>query len=229
MKKNSFFIFASLLSTVFILFLYALFLPQINRDIDLEIKYKNLGHNFEHLNNENKLLYAKVENLKSYVLTLTNNTESKGSNQLQDLELRSSQVLLRSPASVEEVALDEVLFKNLQNLIKSDKYVDCIVLCESFLQKYPVSLRQIETHYFLVESYFQLNDYKKSIEMTEKMMQLFPEHELTGFALLRMGQVSQMQSRQDEAVEIFETIQLNYKNQYLKDQAKNLSEKYIKR
>lgn len=227
MKNNSILLFSSLLSTAFILCLYSMALPYLNRDIDLEIKYSKLQKSHDSLYVENQLIQDKLEDIAMYALSLSDQpSDKKNQNKLQ----RESRVVqLRSPASVERVDISEVEFKKIQDLIKSEKYVECVVLCEKFILTYPASSRQVEAVYFLVESYFQLKEYKKSLDYTEQMMSLFPDHELTGFSLLRMGQVSQMRSRQDEAVEIFNVIKNNYSNAFLKNQASILSEKYIKR
>lgn len=231
MKKNSVFLFSCLMSTALILSLYSFTLPYLQRDIDMEIRYAEMLKQNEKLTVENQLIKEKLEDVSMYALELiekVNQSLPKNERMHELLKTNSRQVQLRSPASVKPLDMSEVAFKDLQSLIKAEKYVECVVTCDKFLQTNPGSARLVEVHYFLAESYYQLKEYKKSIEYIEKMMTLFPDHELTGFALLRMGQMSQMRSRQDEAVEIFTVIQKNYQNKFLKSQAATLSEKFIK-
>jgi hypothetical protein len=57
------------------------------------------------------------------------------------------------------------------------------------------------------------------------MMNQFPDHELTGFLMLRMGQVLQAQNRTEEAGEVFRVIESHFAfNHELRGQAKKMSQ-----
>ena len=100
-----------------------------------------------------------------------------------------------------------------KNFTKSNKIFSKLV------STYPESLHAIESFFFLAEGQFQLKEYEDCVLNIETMMRLFPENELTGFALLRLGKIYEVQERNEDAVEVYRTIFHNYDNKDLKSQA----------
>ena len=52
------------------------------------------------------------------------------------------------------------------------------------------------------------------------MVELIPHHELTGFALIRLGRIYEMQNRNEEAVDIYKTVLRSYPQRDVASQAK---------
>jgi len=54
------------------------------------------------------------------------------------------------------------------------------------------------------------------------MVGLFPEHDLTGFALMRMGQILTARERLEDAEQVYKTILSNFSNVALLEQTNKL-------
>ena len=56
-------------------------------------------------------------------------------------------------------------------------------------------------------------------EVIDEMVLQFPDHELTGFILLRLGQISEHNNQIEEAQEIYRTVANHFPQKPLKQQA----------
>ena len=90
----------------------------------------------------------------------------------------------------------------------------------SLISKYPSSVHAIESHFLLVEGKFQIHDYEKCVGIVDAMITNYPESELTGFALLRLGKIYEFQDRFEDAVEVYKTVIKTYHDKDLLKQAK---------
>ena len=87
------------------------------------------------------------------------------------------------------------------------------------IERYPESVHVAEAHFLLAEGQYQLKEYDSSVATVEKMVDLFPENELTGFALLRLGTVFEKQDRLEDASDIYQAVLGNFKQPELVHQA----------
>ncbi|MBV2169181.1 MAG: hypothetical protein KUL82_10795, partial [Bdellovibrio sp.] len=71
---------------------------------------------------------------------------------------------------------------------------------------------------------FLKKDFRSSLSEIDTMVTQYPQHDLTGFILLRMGQISELNNQTEEASEIYKTVFKNFKNEDLKKQAKKLAQ-----
>lgn len=91
-------------------------------------------------------------------------------------------------------------------------------------QKFPGSPQVIQAYFFWAESLFMDGRQQECLDVIDQMMLQFPDHELTGFIMLRMGQVLQSRSRSEEAVEVYKTVAKSFAgNHELKKQAESLA------
>lgn len=79
----------------------------------------------------------------------------------------------------------------------------------------------VEAYFLLIESEYQLQDYDNCIEHIDSMMSLYPENQLTGFALLRLGKILESQDRYEDAAQIYKAVQKSFKLEQIKHQADN--------
>ncbi|MCB0391100.1 MAG: tetratricopeptide repeat protein [Bdellovibrionales bacterium] len=89
-----------------------------------------------------------------------------------------------------------------------------------FIDKNPFSMDINEAFFLLSESYFQMDDYERCLTTVEKMIELFPESELTGYAMIRMGKIYEYQERPEEAVDIYQTVLLTFPERGIASQAR---------
>lgn len=88
------------------------------------------------------------------------------------------------------------------------------------IDRYPSSPRVVEASFFLAETAFLQQDFKTCLEVSEMMVNQYPEHELTGFILLRVGQISERGGRMAEASEIYQAVQKSFRHAQLREQAR---------
>ena len=129
---------------------------------------------------------------------------------------------MRTPASDEALDLSPALYERAKKNFKSKNYDKAIEEFYKLLNQYPLSLYSIEARFFIAESYFLKKDYRSSIEEIEQMVTQFPHHDLTGFILLRLGQISESNNQVEEASEIYKMVTENFKNEDLRKQAKKM-------
>lgn len=164
--------------------------------------------------------------------------------QLQDYQVSVAQVLpqvlpegndsasfqVRSIASVSTRALNgldtsSVVLERGKSLFREQKYPEARQAFQELLKKYPSSPSLVQAYFFMAESYFITGEYAECLDVIEKMLQHYPSHELTGFILLRQGQIFALRDRGAEALEVFRLVQENFRfNKDLVQQASILME-----
>lgn len=167
--------------------------------------------------------------------------------QLQDYQVSVAQVLpsslpkgndsasfqVRSIASVgsqrlEGLDVSSVLLERGKAFFREQKYPEAHLAFKELIRKYPSSPFLVEAHFFMAESYFLVGEYAECLDVVEKMLQHYPTHELTGFILLRQGQIFALRDRGAEAAEVFRLVRENFKsNKDLVRQASVLMEESV--
>jgi len=89
---------------------------------------------------------------------------------------------------------------------RSDNYTAAAAKFRQVIERYPVSKDIIETHFLLAESLFLSGQIDASMDLVDEMMTRYPDSELTGFIMLRMGQVLEKKNRLDEALEVYQAV-----------------------
>ncbi len=126
---------------------------------------------------------------------------------------------IRAPASLPPMDLSSVVYESVKNKFKERKFDDVVEKAKKLIDTYPSSVHVVESYFFMAESYFHKSDLKKCTETIDLMVAQFPDHDLTGFILLRLGQISEMNSQPDEAREIYSLVSQQFNNPTLKNQA----------
>ena len=90
-------------------------------------------------------------------------------------------------------------------------------------EKFPTSPQVVEAYFFWAESLFLSNRPQDCLDVIEQMLVHYPQHELTGFILLRMGLIFQSRNRGDEAKEVYRSVAKTFSsNSELKAQAEKM-------
>jgi TolA-binding protein len=74
------------------------------------------------------------------------------------------------------------------------------------INKFGYSPNVPEAYFLMVEGYFQDEELEECTKVVQQMLELFPTHELTGFAMIRLGRVYEAQNRNEDAVDIYRTV-----------------------
>jgi TolA-binding protein len=147
---------------------------------------------------------------------------------LQKMDKGPRNFQLRSLASVTQKPLDAFemsgpLSEQARAEFRRGDFKSAAQSFSNLTQKFPLSPIVIQAYFFWAESLFMEGRYQDCLEVVDQMMIQFPEHELTGFIMLRMGQILQTRNRLEEASEVYKTIAKNFSaNHELKKQAEKL-------
>lgn len=133
---------------------------------------------------------------------------------------------LRQLASVVTTGGDSIqierasgLFEKAKTAFREKDFEGSNELLRSLLRKYPESTHVPAAYFLLAEGHYQRKEYAESALNIERMIEIFPENELTGFALLRLGHIFEVQDRLEDAGDIYKSILANFKQPELVKQA----------
>lgn len=113
-----------------------------------------------------------------------------------------------------------LLFGNAKKNFNQGRYHQAIQKLHRLINEFSFSTQVVESYFLLAESQFKLRQFDDCLKTVESMVELFPESELTGFALLRSGKIYELQNRQDEAAEIYQTVLRSFPQRTLASQAR---------
>ncbi len=102
------------------------------------------------------------------------------------------------------------VFERGKGEFRKKKFNDSNRIFSGLIREHPYSAHIPEAMFLIVEGYFQLQEYDQVIETVNKMVDLYPELELTGYALLRAGKVYESQDRHDEAISVYQTVMRSF-------------------
>lgn len=219
-NQNSFFVVFCLCLTVGLVAAYAVFVGHFNGHEAYEMRLAEMKKQVEKERFNNALLSYQLKDFQQSVAQILPDERKLQAH----YELRNLASVVRSPASDESLDLSPVLYEKAKKYFNSQDYDKAIQEFSRLLEDYPLSSHGVEAHFFIAESYFLKKDFRSSLAEIDRMVTQFPRHELTGFILLRMGQISEFNNQTEEASEIYKTVQKNFSNEDLKKQARKLAQ-----
>ena len=124
----------------------------------------------------------------------------------------------RWPASI-TVDLSTSLYEKGRKLFQEKKWDEALMIFTKIITDFPYSKWVAEAQYYSCEINFQVRDYKATAECVSQMTEMFPENPLTGFQLMRLGQVHEMNGELEEAVEVYRIVETQFNEPILKAQS----------
>lgn len=141
---------------------------------------------------------------------------------MTDFKMAQISSVVRVPAS-ESLDLSLVYMSRAKSSFRDRKYSQAVLEFTEVIDKFPSSSLAPEAMFMLAESYYLGSKPNESLDIIEQMMTLFPENEMTGFIMLRMGQIFQERRKPEEAAEVYRTVIDQFgQNPSLKKQAEKL-------
>jgi TolA-binding protein len=166
------------------------------------------------------LIEYEMDAFKQHVATVLPNFKKSGA---EDYPVRNIASLVQTPR------IDRLQFEPASSLMAKGKkyfqekdYLEANKLFRKITSRFPNSRYIIEAHFFLSEGSYLLGDYDETLRAVDQMVALYPESELTGFALVRLGNIFELQERFEDAAEIYQVIERTYPEPRLKRQARVL-------
>lgn len=136
----------------------------------------------------------------------------------QSFRSRSIASVASGRVSLKSIDLSSVILARAKTEFQAKNYRNSIRELTDMIAAYPASPVITEAYFFLAESYYLNDQPQECLEQIDRMMQLFPDSELTGFIMVRMGQILNARNRREEAIEVFRTIRKEFS--YNKDLVK---------
>lgn len=218
-SQSSIFLVFCLSLTVFFGGVFTVFTAHFNGHEMYEKRIQSLEHKVAQAEFERTLVDNQLKDFQQSVAQIfPDNKKLQAHYQMNNLA-----AVVRAPASVQPLDLSAVLFERGKKYFGSQDYDKAIKEFNRLMSDYPLSPHTVESRFFVAESFFLKKDFKNSLSQIDEMVTQYPDNELTGYILLRMGQISEANNQIEEASEIYQTVMKNFKNDNLISQAKKLS------
>lgn len=175
----------------------------------------------EQLQQEKTKSYAvlfEAERMRQEVATLLPNRTQDTSS----YEVRKLASALQASEGFEVRKPSRLLQDGKSHFSKGD-YNRAILTFRKLIERFPESPETIEAYFLTVEALFQIQSTEDCIDTVEQMVALFPESELTGFAMLRVATVFKERKMEDDAVQVVQTVKEHFGyHQELREQSDRL-------
>lgn len=216
-------------TSVFMAFSSLLFLGEVHRQVNGAEQYEDVANFWKkqvgHEQIRRMVLrgqFAEFKQEVAYLLPDLKEIEKTENVKLRDLASvlpaqRTDRIYFRESA--------ETLIKSGKALIKKREFAKGVQLLQRLLDNHPDSLHIIEAHYLIVEAYNQQGNHASVLKWTEKMVEIFPENLLTGYALLKAGKAYERDGRFSDAIDIYRTVVSAYSDKGLVKRAQKAVEK----
>lgn len=129
-------------------------------------------------------------------------------------------ILSRSDAENVRKTISRTLFDRGKEYFRGKEFAKGSRVFRQIIDKYGASPYVAESYFLLAESQFQESHLEECTSVISQMVELFPQHELTGFALVRLGRIYEIQNRNEEAVDIYKTVLRSFPQRDVAAQAK---------
>lgn len=218
MKSNTFALWLLML-TFLLSQTYGFFERHFGGKEDLRGKVASLRDEVERQKLKAALAHYELESFRNQVAALIPSAESLK----KTYQGRTLASIIQAPDSEKiQVESAESLFAQGKEFFKQQYYEKSSAIFKKITENHPNSLRVIESYFLLAEGLYHLREYDGCIRAIDAMVDLFPEHELTGFAMLRTGAILQERERLEDAVEVYATVRDSFNDPTLKSQANHL-------
>ena len=128
--------------------------------------------------------------------------------------------ITRSEAMEVKKTIAKTLFERGKSYFRSREYAKAIKIFKQVIDRFGFSPHVAEAYFLMAESHFQENELEECTTTIQQMVELFPQHELTGFSLIRLGRIYEIQNRNEEAIDIYRTVMRSYPQRDVASQAK---------
>ena len=114
----------------------------------------------------------------------------------------------------------QTLFERGKKLFEQKKYADSNKVFEQMTQRYSYTSYVIESYFLLAEGQYQIGELQSAVLTINHMIELFPQDEMSGFAMVRLGHIFQERNHNDQAVDVYKTVMRTFPQRDVAAQAK---------
>lgn len=203
MRHQGLFLVFILCLTLGLSFSYNVFQDHFSDRVEMNGQIASLKKKNERQALEQALVRNQLEDLQAYAF------QSLGQKAVLAWEQSQWRESLRSPASVSPLKSElasRTIFSQAREDFRQKNFAESAKKLRQVIEKYPVSNDIIEAHFLLAESLYLSGQQEASMDLIDEMMTRYPDSELTGFIMMRMGQILEKKNRTSEAQEVYQTI-----------------------
>jgi hypothetical protein len=220
MKKHMFFVFFTLALLSFWEWIYFELKDHFSGSKELIIENNRLKISIDKEKAKNDLAFYKFDLFRQNVAKVIPGVIAPG---IKDDNVRSIASVVQSEnPELLRAAEVESKVRIIKDYFSERKYKQVVQTTNELLSSDPVSPSLVTLYFILAESYFQLHELSLCVQISQKMMKLFPENEKTGMIMLRVGILLKEKNRSQEAKETWLIVASAYQSKDLKEQAKKL-------
>ncbi len=217
MKNSVFLTFCLMIVTIFVS-AHALFRDSLSPVDGLRSKIEELEREKREAEFQAQLAEHRLSDFQQDVATLLPSAIKGRENDAAGYPLRQLASVQLEPEGM-MIERASGLMDKAKKAFRDQDLERAMSLFSKIISKYPDSSHLAEAHFLLAESQYQHNDYEAAIATIEKMIDLFPENELTGYALLRLANIFEAQDRLEDAGDIYRAVLNNFKQKEIVRQA----------
>lgn len=133
--------------------------------------------------------------------------------------LRNIASIAVAPAFDKKIEKASSLFEKGKKYFREGKFPQSNKLFLGLIERHPESIHVVESYFFLIEGKYQLKELEDCVGFIDSLMSKYPESELTGWSLLRLGKIYEIQERFEDSIDVYKTILGTYQDKELKKQA----------
>ena len=219
MKNSVFLVFSLMLTLVFSL-TYTFMRYRFSGVEELQLRVSHLQKKLEHEELKSQLVGQQLNEYREQIATLVPEAQEKATDQKDSYQLRVLASVVSAPNS-DFLKLERAtgLFERGKDAFRKGDHEKSAGIFKDLIEKYPESVHVPESFFLMAESQYQLREFDVCVDTVESMITLFPDSDLTGFALLRLAKIFETQDRLEDAVEIYRTVLASYHDNQLIQQA----------
>lgn len=187
----------------------------------LEVRIERLNQSLEEERFKHLLTSYEFMDFRQHVATLLPQAIQEVPSQEQNYPLRVLASVVQQPRQegfLEMRAQNK--FEEGRRLFRNDNFSAAARAFESLIREHSYSGHVPEAMFLLGESYFRMERYSEFLRVTGQMVSLYPDLELTGYALLRSGRVYELQTRYDEAINVYKKLLTVFPNRDIASHAR---------
>ena len=185
----------------------------------VKMKLENSEELLQEVTLQSKLREFEMRELKMAVASQLPSALKSKLNFQENYHMRNLASVVEAPVAELNIDQGSTLFESGKQAFREKKFEGAISKLEKFQAQYTNSSRLPEALFLLSESYFQIGKNESCVRTISSMTEQFPESELTGFALLRLGQIYEAEDRIEDSADIYRLIIQWFENPDLKRQA----------
>ena len=218
MRSTSFIVFAILL-LVGNLELFRYFQFYFSGADQLKVQVSTLQKKIKNQELKTSLVRYQFDEFKQEVATKLPMVASKMKATEEGYPLRNIASIAVAPSIEKILERSSSLFEKGKKLFREGKFSSSNKIFSGLIEKYPESVHVVESYFFLIEGKYQVKEFEDCVGYIDSLMSKYPESELTGWSLLRLGKIFEIQERFEDSVDVYKTIMGTYEDKDLKKQA----------